>query len=316
MQEKVINQERKGKWRVVIITLAVLIIISFFLAGFISLFIDSDYEPLVGNVALIEIKGTILGEDDGNFLFEDVASSTEIIKLIKKAEENPEIKAIIFEINSPGGSAVASDEISQEIKKSTKPTVAWIREIGTSGAYWIASANDVIIANKMSITGSIGVIASYLQFSGFLQDHNISYVRLVSGQYKDIGSPFKEPTQSEKLIFQKSIDKIHDYFVEEVAKNRDLEKAGVESLASGMFYLGSEAKELGLIDILGGKDEAINYIEDNLEISAEIVKYKSERSIFDVLGDVLSKQSFFIGKGISNGIFTRTRTPEKINIIT
>lgn len=309
-------ESNTNKWTFVIIILVILTLLSFILSGFFSLFVDFDLESLSGNVALIEIKGSILVEKGGQFLFEDVTSSTEIRKLIKKADKNPNIKAIIFEINSPGGSAVASEEIADAIKKTNKTTVAWIREIGTSGAYWIASASDNIVANRMSITGSIGVIASYLQFGGFLSDHNVSYERLVSGQYKDIGSPFKKLTPSERLLFQKSIDEIHDYFVEEVAKNRNLKKRDVQKIASGLFYLGSEAKELGLIDTLGGEDEVIDFIEEELDIEVEIARYKREKTLIDIFGDVFSKQSFFVGKGIASGLFTKAKLADGVSIST
>ncbi len=310
------KEEKKSKWTVVIIVIVGLTFLSFIMVGIVSLFIDSDFESLDGNVAIIGIKGPIMGERGGNFLFSDVTSSTEIRKLIRKADKNPNIKAIIFEINSPGGTAVASDEIANEIKKINKTTVAWIREIGTSGAYWIASSTDMIVANRMSITGSIGVIASYLEFSGFLTDHNVSYERLVSGQYKDIGSPFKELTPREKVLFQKSIDKIHDFFVEEVAANRNLKKKDVEKIATGLFYIGVEAKELGLVDTLGGRDEAIEYIEDELGIEVDTVNYKSEKSLLDIFSGVASEQSFFVGQGIGNSFFARSKIANDVNILT
>ena len=314
MAKKVEN--KTSKWTFVIIVLVILTLLSFILAGIVSLFIGTDFESLSGNVALIEIKGTIVSEKDRGLLFEDVTSSTETIKLIKKADENPNIKAIIFEINSPGGSAVASEEIADAIKKTNKTTVAWIREIGASGAYWVASASDAIVANRMSITGSIGVIASYLEFSGFLSEHNVSYERLISGQYKDIGSPFKQLTPTERLLLQKSLDEIRNYFIEEVAKNRNLKKSEVEQMATGLFYLGSEAKELGLVDILGGKDEAISFIEQKLGVEAEVVKYSRGKTLIDVLSDVISKQSFFVGKGIANGFFTKAKLADSVSIST
>ena len=117
-------------------------------------------ESLSGNVALIPIDGVIVGDKDSDFLFESVTSSPEAVELIEKANKNPNIKAIILEINSPGGSAVASEEIANAIRKTNKTTVAWIREAGASGAYWVASATDYVVANRASITGSIVVIAS------------------------------------------------------------------------------------------------------------------------------------------------------------
>ena len=202
-------KQQKNKWWYILKVIASLTILSFFISIIISLFTEDDFEGLDGNTALIKISGAIVSEKGTSFLFEDATSSDEIIKLIRKADKNDKIKAIIFEINSPGGSAVASEEIANEIKKTNKTTVAWIREAGTSGAYWIASSTDYIIANRMSITGSIGVIASYLGFSGFLEEHNVTYERLVAGNLKDMGIPFKGLTPEERALFEKSLAFLH-----------------------------------------------------------------------------------------------------------
>lgn len=292
------------RWGYAIFVLFILAFFGFIAVGIVSLFAGIDVESLSGNVALIPIEGVITGSEN-DFLFDASSVSTEIIELIEKADENPNIKAIIFEINSPGGSAVASEEIANAVKKVNKTTVAWIREVGASGAYWIASSSDYIVANRVSITGSIGVIASYLEFPGFLEDHNVTYRRLVAGKYKDIGSPFKEMTNEEQEIFQKNLDVIRDYFVSEVAKNRNLDKKDVEKAANGLFYLGVQAKDLKLIDELGGKDEAIDYVERKENIKAEIVEYKKEEGLLELLADVFSRQSFFVGKGIGSSLLDK-----------
>ncbi|MDP3764910.1 MAG: signal peptide peptidase SppA [Nanoarchaeota archaeon] len=293
------------RWGYAIFVLFLLSILGFISVIIISLFVEVDVTSLNGNVALIPIEGVIVGTEDSEFLFESVTSSPEAVEFIEKADKNPNIKAIILEINSPGGSAVASEEIANAVKKANKTTVAWIREAGASGAYWVASASDHVIANRVSITGSIGVIASYLEFPGLLEDYNVTYRRLVSGKYKDIGSPFKEMTDEEKAIFQQNLDEIRDYFVSEVAKNRKLNKKDVDKIANGMFYLGAQAKELGLVDEVGGKDEVISYIEKKEGIKADVVEYKKEKTLFDVLSKVLSRQSFFVGKGIGSSFFDR-----------
>src|SRR3989338_5799302 len=297
--------ESNFKWGYAIFVLFLLSILGFLLVGIISLFAGVDVESLSGNVALITLEGVIVGSDDSKFLFESRVSSTDAVELIEKADKNPNIKAIILEINSPGGSAVASEEIANAVRKTNKTTVAWIREVGASGGYWIASAADHIVANRVSITGSIGVIASYLEFPGLLEEYNVTYQRLVSGKYKDIGSPFREMTAEEKEIFQQNLDEIRDYFVSEVAKNRNLNKKDVDKIANGLFYLGVQAKELGLVDELGGKDEVISYIERKESITAEVVEYKTEKTLFDILSDVLSKQSFFVGRGIGSSLFDK-----------
>ena len=300
--------ESNFKWGYTIFVLFLLSILGFLSVGIISLFAGVDVESLSGNVALIPIEGVIVSSDDADFLFESVTSSTDAVELIEKANKNPNIKAIILEINSPGGSAVASEEIANAVKKANKTTVAWVREAGASGAYWVASAADYVVANRVSITGSIGVIASYLEFPGLLEEYNVTYQRLVSGKYKDIGSPYKEMTDEEKAIFQENLDSIRDYFVSEVAKNRNLNKKDVDKIANGLFYLGVQAKELGLVDELGSKDEAIAYIEAKEKIKAEIVEYKKEEGLLDILRDVMGRQSFFIGKGIGSALFGNAAT--------
>lgn len=308
MMEKA--QEPKFRWGYAIFVLLLLSVLGFIAVGIISVFVGVDVESLSGNVALIQIEGVIVATDP-NGLFETVTTSTDTIELIEKADKNSNIKAIILEINSPGGSAVASQEIAEAVKKTNKTTVAWIREVGASGAYWIASSSDHIVANRVSITGSIGVIASYLEFPGLLERYNVSYQRLVSGKYKDMGSPLRELTDEETVIFQQTLDTIRDYFAGEVAKNRNMSKKDVDKIANGLFYLGSQAKDLGLVDELGGKDEAIRYIENREKIKAEVVEYKTEKSLLDLLSEVLSKQSFTVGQGIGSS-FLKDPSPARI----
>jgi protease IV len=309
-------KDKKNRWWQSIKVIAALTIFSFFLSIILSAFIGNGLDNFDGNVAVIEVTGTILAEEGNNFLFEDITSSDNLRRLIRKAERNDNIEAIVFKINSPGGSAVASEEIANAIKQANKTTVAWIREIGTSGAYWIASSTDHIIANRMSITGSIGVIASYLGFSGFLNDHNVTYERLVSGNLKDIGSPFKEMTAQERILFQKSLDSIHDYFVDEIAENRNLKKRDVEKIATGQFYLGVQAKDIGLVDELGGREEVIAYVEKKIGKDADFVSYKTDRGFLSSLGKIFNENSFFIGKGIGNSLFTKAKLKDSVSIST
>tara|TARA_Y100000310_G_C20679465_1_gene815050 strand:- start:2100 stop:3032 length:933 start_codon:yes stop_codon:yes gene_type:complete len=309
------KKAQTNKWTIALMIILTLMILSFFISIFISLIIGEDFESFDGNVAVIEITGPIISKD-GNFLFDDATSADEIRKLIRKADKNNKIKAIVFEINSPGGSAVASDEIAREIKKVNKTTVAWIREVGASGGYWIASSTDHVIANRMSITGSIGVIASYLGFSGFLEEHNVTYERLVSGKYKDLGIPFKEMTPQERILFQKSLDKIHDYFVDEVAANRNLKKSDVKKIATGQFYLGVEALDLGLVDELGSRDEVIAYVERNIGEEVDLVKYKKEKGFLAALSQAMNEKSYHVGLGLGSSFFAEAEAPKTISIIT
>lgn len=266
------------------------IIIILILLSFLSLLIAVFIGPVPsGNIAVIPITGMITAESSG---YGAGTASSKIVPLIKEAEEKEEIKAIILDINSGGGSPVGSDEIAAAVKASEKPTVAVIREVGASGAYWIASSADKIYANRMSLTGSIGVIGAYLEFARMLDDYNITYRSVVSGKYKDMGSPFKELTAEEQNKLQKTVDQIHNFFVEAVAENRNMSKADVAKLATGELFLGVEAKEMGLVDELGSKDDAVAYIEEMLNITADLAEYRQKTGFFESLSAMKGSLGF------------------------
>ncbi len=289
------GEEKENRSRAIIITLVVVFGVVFLVFPILFAIFGSDAS--FGNVALIPIEGpiTVGGQ---RTLGESSVSSTSTVQFIKEAEENPTIEAIVLSINSPGGSAVASDEIAQALKHTTKPTIALIREVGASGGYWIASATDHIIANRMSITGSIGVISSYLEFSGLMKEYGVGYERLVSGKFKDVGTPFKKLDASEKALLQGKIDTIHDYFVDEIAQNRNLEKDLVAKLATGEFFLGSEALEYGLVDELGNEDTVKEYLIQQHNLSGvDFVVYQQEETFWDILTSVFENFSFKIGEG-------------------
>ncbi|MBW2967939.1 signal peptide peptidase SppA [Candidatus Woesearchaeota archaeon] len=299
------NKGTGGRWAVVIVLLLLLSMISIISAFIIGLFIStSEIEPS-GNVAHIMVSGPIVAHAGRGFGSSGFADSTEIVKLIEKADENRDIKAILIEINSPGGTAVASYEIAEAIGRANKTTVAWIREAGASGAYWAATSTDHIVANPMTITGSIGVISSYIEFGGTLNRYNASYRRLVSGDYKDMGSPFREMTPEEEEIMQENLDTIRDVFIRAVAENRGLDNSDMERIADGRFYLGLQAKELGLIDELGGRQEAIDYIEEKEDIEAELAEYKRPKTLAEVLAGVFSDNAFQIGQGMGEAMLNQ-----------
>ncbi len=257
-----------------------------------------------GNVALIPINGQITVEGEGTFGSPTVSSS-DIVTFIAEADEAPGITAIVLEINSPGGSAVASDEIATAAKKAKKPVVALIREAGASGGYWIASDADHIIANRMSITGSIGVVSSYLEFSGLMEKYGVKYERMVSGKYKDTGSPLKDLTEEERMILQRKLDRIHGYFIDGVAENRNLAPEHVASLATGEFFLGVEALEAGLVDELGDADTVKEYLKKTYGLeTVDFVRYEHEPSFIEALTGVFADASFRIGEGIGSRFFS------------
>ena len=291
MAEK--DQKKVNPWYVVLKVLVGLVLLSLILSFAISLFMDSGN---AGNVAMIKVEGPIMVSSDSPF--SEQASSSDIIGFIEDADNNPAINAIIIDVNSPGGSAVASDEIASAIRKANKTTVSVIREVGASGGYWVASAADHVIANRMSVTGSIGVLGSYLEFSGFLDRYNVTYQRLVSGKYKDIGTPMKELTGEERSLIQDVLDEIHEDFILAVSENRNLNPEDVRKIADGMLFTGKRAKDLGLVDELGGIEEAKLYLNRTLNITPLIREYEKEPTFMELLFQAISEQSFSVGQGI------------------
>jgi protease-4 len=241
------------------------------------------------NVAVIPVEGVIMASGDASgFGSSGVVTSDDLIEKIQEAEDDAAIKAVVFRINSPGGTAVGSDEIATAIKGMKKPSVAVIREVGASGAYWVASSTDHVVANRMSITGSIGVISSYLSFGRFLEHYNVTYNQLTAGERKDVGTPLRELEPSERDFLQEKLDAIHHYFIFAVAENRNMTYDDVKALATGEFYLGFEAKENGLVDELGGEQQALDWINATLQIEPVTVVYEDEPSLLDLLAGVTS----------------------------
>ncbi|MBW3011336.1 signal peptide peptidase SppA [Candidatus Woesearchaeota archaeon] len=302
-----------------LIVLAVIIILSFLIALFVFTLPKDGGISLTGeNVQVIEIKGPIQAEKTTSILGgTKVAASTVLVEELKKAKDNPSIKAVVLEINSPGGTVVASKEIGNAIKelKKEKPTVAWIREVGASGGYWIASCTDWIVADELSVTGSIGVVGSILSFEGLLDRYNITYQQLISGKYKDAGSPFRDMTPQETALFQERLDIIHDAFIREVSNNRNIEYNKVKEMATGMFYLGGQAKNLGLVDELGGKTEVENYMKKRLNAEKiNFIQKKKTVGLFDILTQGMSEASFNMGRGLAYEL-KQTRVSNEVQLL-
>lgn len=277
--------------------IAVLFLGLLLLASFLSSSLDFE-----SKIAVIPIEGVIGSADD---FTESEVSAKQIIQDLESANKDKSIKAIILEINSPGGTVVASEEIANAVKKSKKPVVSLIREVGASGAYWVASASDKIVASRMSVTGSIGVTSSYLEFSKLMEKYGITYNILKSGEYKDTGSPYKELTEDERRMLQNTLDKIYNYFIEQVSINRNITKSQIEKLATGMIYLGEEAKSLGLIDEIGDKETAIKIAKDLANIKeAKIVSYERKKTLMDILSKLMTNISYNVGRGIGYQLFS------------
>lgn len=232
------------------------------------------------NVAGITIRGDIQtylppsspGERDENgtaTFMDDSTASEDVVAAIRDADSDPNIRGIFVEIDSPGGSPVAGEEIADALRTATKPTVALIRQTAASAAYWAATGAQKLFASKNSDVGSIGVTMSYV----YETDPNKKYIDLSSAPYKDTGSPDKELTALERTLLLRDVGIIHDNFVRAVANNRGLAIEKVRAIADGSTVLGERAKELGLIDEIGSWKEAEEYLGRNIDSSVQICWY-------------------------------------------
>ncbi len=271
-----------------IVLIAIGIFISVFALTLILAPAAQSSGPSTTNVAIIPVHGVITLSGSNDLFSPQTASATDIVRYIEQADDTRGIRLIVLEINSPGGSAVASQEIASAIQRAETPTVAWVREVGASGAYWIASQTDYVIANPMSITGSVGVIASYLEFSEFLGRYNVTYEQLTAGENKDVGNPFVRMTDEQRAMLQAQLDSIHDYFVDDVAKGRNLTEEQIAEVRTGMFFLGAQAQELGLVDELGGRYELEAYLKEELGTTPRYRRYERQRGFFEQLAGVFS----------------------------
>jgi len=255
----------------------------------------------IGNkIAIVKIQGAI-SSDSMKIPFQtSIATSSKIVEYLEAAEKSKAIKGIILEINSPGGTVLASKDIADKVKSIEKPVVALIRDMGTSGGYWVASAADKIVADPMSVTGSIGVISAYLEFSELFEKYGITYEGMKSGELKDIGSPFKKLTDEERKVLQSKLDRIHEYFIKEVSANRKLSEADTRELATGVYFLGEEAKEIGLVDYLGNRELAINITKELAGIDeASIVTYEETTDLLSLLSKLETSGAYYFGKGFA-----------------
>lgn len=221
--------------------------------------LSSMMQSTKGAVAVIPIYGAI-SQGDSSRSWD--RGSMQIAKRIKKMAEKKEVKAIMLDINSPGGSVGAVQEIYSTVmrarRETKKPFIAHFGDVSASGGYYIASACDMIIAQPGTITGSIGVIFSVSNFDGLMKKVGMHNEAIKSGKFKDIGSPMREMTADERKLLQALIDDSYDQFVTAVAEGRKMPMDKVKELADGRIYSGRQALAKGLVDKLGDMQDALD----------------------------------------------------------
>ncbi len=216
----------------------------------------SAVQPLSKNkIAVLYAEGTIVG-GRGNL---ETIGSDRFAKELRELREDEDIKAIVLRVNSPGGSATASEVILREIllTRKQKPVVVSMGNVAASGGYWIAAGADRIFAAENTITGSIGVFGMLSNIQEVANNHGVTWDVVKTGKFADIGSNVRPKTEEELAIYQKSVAKTYELFLKKVAKYRNLPKAKVHEIAQGRIWSGKEAVKIGLVDSIGGLEAAI-----------------------------------------------------------
>jgi len=224
-------------------------------------------------VAVISLSGPIQSESSG-FLFGGSVISPQFVRnQLEKAKNDVAVKAIVLQIESPGGSVAACQEILNEIERVKKPIVVSFGTVAASGGYYISTKADKIVALPGTLTGSIGVISEMPNLKGLYQKLGIEMEVFKAGKYKDMYAGLRELTPEEKVIMQEMTDQLYDQFVQVVVNGRGMSEEKVRDLATGQLYTGVEAKELGLVDELGGLNKAIDMAASLAGIEKPKVEY-------------------------------------------
>jgi protease IV len=263
----------EGRGRRLIVQCLVGLALFLVLVALAAAFLGS-YLPVGGDrIALVALEGTITDARD-------------IVAQLHRYRDQPNVKAVVLRIDSPGGAVAPSQEIYTEVLKLRRETgklvVASLGSVAASGGYYVAAATDRIVANPGTITGSIGVIMQIPNLGGLLEKVGIRATIIKAGQYKDLASITRELTEPERQILQGVMDDVHSQFIEAVATGRRMDRAKVEPLADGRIFSGRQALALGLVDELGDLADAVDRAAQLVGISGRPRIVQDRRSRFSL----------------------------------
>lgn len=266
-----------------------LVILAVLAVGFSWLFISmmrtgsGDVETVStgsgGQIAVVELKGVIM-------------ESETVVRQLKQYRDDDRVKAILLRVDSPGGGVVASQEIYEEVRKTRDggmPVIVSMGSLAASGGYYVSCGATRIVANRGTLTGSIGVISEFMEFKDALAKLGIDVNTVKAGRLKDAGSPTRKMTETDKAYFQQLMDDVHRQFIGVVEDERGLTHDEAVELSDGRVFTGEQALDLGLVDTLGTYEDAIGVAAElgGIEGEPSIVRERKRRSMLDRwFGDV------------------------------
>jgi protease-4 len=240
-------------------------------------------------IAVIYAEGDIVdGEGDTGEV-----GGTRFARELRKLRQDESVKAIVLRVNSPGGSASASEAIQREVRlaKKVKPVVVSMGSYAASGGYWIAAYGDKIFAEPTTITGSIGVFGVQFDVKKLSNDFGLTYDSVKTGKFGDVITISRPKTPDEMAVFQRMVDWIYGEFIGKVAEGRKLNRAAVEEIAQGRVWSGAEAKKLGLVDEIGGLDAAIAEAAQRAKLGSDyrLVEYPHHKELFEAVQELIER---------------------------
>ncbi|MGM0451814.1 MAG: signal peptide peptidase SppA [Thermodesulfobacteriota bacterium] len=233
-----------------------------------------------GKVLVVPVHGVISDSPKEEVLRTRPSPVQEVVSQLDMARRDPEIRAVLLKINSPGGSVTASDVIYNEIKAFKEETgarvVVSMMNVAASGGYYVALPADHIMAHPTTVTGSVGVIFMRPNIDGLMDKLGVEVAVNRSGKNKDMGSPFRKSTEQEKALFENVIDSLGGRFVQLVEKHRGLSPEALETIATARIFLADQALEKGLIDEIGYLPDAIDKAKSlaGLPDNSKVVVYR------------------------------------------
>lgn len=239
-------------------------------------------------IAMIPVDGIITDRPLQQLFYDRPSLVRSVTDQLDRAASDDMVKAVILEINSPGGGITATDTLHDEIlrfkEKTGKKIVVYMKDVAASGGYYIAACSDRIIAHPTSITGSIGVIMMLFNFEGLYNWLGISEKVIKSGALKDMGSSIRQPTEEEEKLFKEIIMEMHNRFINVVSKGRGMPREEVTDLADGRVYTGQQALDNGLIDAIGYIDDAIEAVKEEAGLDkAKIIRYRRKIGLSELI---------------------------------
>lgn len=247
-------------------------------------------QPLPGSVgtgdavAVIQLDGTITSAPQDYFTTTGITPER-VRSLLDQAEANPAVKALVVRVNSPGGSVVASDEIYSAFRAYEKPVVISMGDTAASGGFYIACGGDYVMAHPDTLTGSIGVISQFFNAEELLEKIGVDAIVITTGEFKDIGSLYRDMTEEEREIWRAILNQVYENFVAVVADARDLPEEDVREVADGRVFTGQQALEMGLVDGVGTRQAAIDKAAQLGEIEGDprVIELRAQPTFLEML---------------------------------